>query len=262
MHYQRIPLTTFAIVVLFLAFSATCYSQTAPTNEREPGPLPDPPVSVESIEFVSTAGGGNADISFEFFPVGSSGAHLSLATGALTETIGQFDPATTDGLWWDVDLKVTASPNDIDPSTGRPRGPVMIAIDKDVFNLTQYHWTDFHMTIGMRGPNGQFMESDEFDFLFFKDLPEPIEKRGKFANPPMKDEPVAPDNLWWFEDAANPGVDPGDWAQFWLGIQIPPSKFNDMGMAQIVLREHASIPEPAGLALAAIAVAMATARRR
>jgi hypothetical protein len=232
------------MLAAILAFPANRVFAQDPPNEIDSQPPSGPMVLVENIEFLRVSGGeNNVDVAnFNFFPVGSSGAHLDLATGKIEEEIG--DPTTTNGLWWDVDFKVTVSPNDIDTSTGLPRQPVMLAIDKDVRNFTRWHWTDFHMTLGMRTATG-FMESDEFDFLYFKDEPPSKETTGFFDDPPMKDEPVAPDSLWWM---GGNGVKPGEVAVFWLGIQIPPDKFVD-GMAQFVLREHASIPEPATIYL-------------
>ncbi len=259
--------------ILFLAtfsifWANSVFAQTLP-DERDSQPPTGPMPFVQSIELLDVSG-EFVDASFEFFPVGSSGAHLSLATGQIDEIVR--DPRDPQPpmtgkpnqiLWWDLDLKVTVSPNDIDTATGRPREPVMLAIDKDVINQTRFHWTDFHMTLGMRRPDGSFMESDEFDFLFFKDDPPPMEKQGLFENPPMKDEPVAPDNLWWFWNPGKgfPGVKPGDLAIFWMGIQIPPHKFEN-GMARFVLREHASIPEPATLALLASSGIALLLRRR
>lgn len=241
-----------------LLLSGPSFGQSPP-NERDDQPPTGPMVTVENIEFLGLQGGeNNVDVTgFNFFPVGTTGAHLDLATGHIQELVG--DPTTPDGLWWDIEFKVTASPNDTDPS-GRPLQPVMLAIDKDVRNMTRFHWTDFHMTLGMKDPaTGEFMESDEFDFLYFKDDPAAKETTGYFDDPPMKDEPVAPDNLWWM---GGTGVKPGEVAVFWLGIQIPPHKFGPDGMATFVLREHASIPEPATWGLMAVAGGLAIAARR
>ena len=211
-------------------------------------------------------------------------SHLTLATLHLPEIIndpsfppgsgGPGDPTdpndpTDDGefLWWDVEIKVSVDPSQLNPNTGQPNEPVMLAIDKDVFNNTDRTWTDFHMTLGM-GLGDQFMESDEFDFLFFKPDPPPIEKTGAFPPAPMKmDEPVAPDSLWWFAGENYPGVPPGGVPVFWLGIQIPPEKFMPSptgapGMAVFTLRQHASVPEPTTIVLAGLALALYGARRR
>lgn len=239
------------------------FAQTDPPNEIDSQPPTGDMPTVANIEFLDLIGGeDNVDVTgFNFFEINDPNAHLGLATGSIAETVG--DPTTTAGLWWDIDLKVSVPVGELDPSTGRPREPVMLGIDKDVLNETRWRWTDFHMTIGMRDPvTGEFMESDEFDFLFFKTDPAPRTHDGLFDDPPEMDEPVAPDNLDWFA-RNSPGVLPGQTAFFWLGIQIPPHKFDPQtGMARIVLREHATIPEPATIALLACSgLALVSLRR-
>lgn len=237
----------FLLVVLTAIPANRVLAQSDPDEGNQP---PSTDMSeVVGLELLGVSG-NNVGADLQFIPIGATGAHF-FATGQINEDVR--DPSLPgDGLWWDLDIKVTVSPNDIDSLTGQPREPVMLSIDKDVFNNTRFRWTDFHMTLGMRLADGSFVESDEFDFLFFKDNPPPLEETGAFPNPPMKDEPFAADNLWWLADPANgfPGVLPGGLAKFWLGIQVPPSKFDPgTGMATFVLREHASIPEPATLAL-------------
>jgi hypothetical protein len=212
---------------------------------------------VTDIQVIGTAG----DLSFQqqFIQIG----HFELPTIDVDETVsdGTPDPDPRRNLWWDLEIKVTADP------TAAEFG-AMIAFDKDVRNNTRFLWTDYHMTLGMGlGPN--FMESDEFDNLYFKTDPPPVEKSQppKFANPPMYDEPNAPDNLWWFADPPAPGVKPGELAVFWLGINIPPSKFmvdaaGGPAMATITLRQHASIPEPTSLVLAGCVLAIVSMLRR
>ncbi len=259
---SRISAIFCVFAVALLVFPSQAFAQTGP-NEANHEPPTGPMVNVVDIEFLGVSGGeSNVEVpAFNFFSVGSAGAHLNLATGHINEVV--HNPATNKGLWWDIDLKVTVSLNDLDTLTGQPQLPVMLAIDKDVLNQTRWRWTDFHMTLGMRGPDGSFMESDEFDFLFFKDTPPSINTSGHFDNPPMQDEPVAPDNLWWFANNT-PGVLPGELAKFWLGIQIPPSKFDPgTGMARFVLREHATVPEPATVALlVSLGMGLLATRRR
>lgn len=175
-------------------------------------------------------------------------AHFSLATLGVEEIA--YPSTNPTGYWWDLEIKVTRA-------TAQVGQDVMIAIDKDVINQTPDLWTDFHMTLG-RGIGDGFAESDEFDFLYFKNDPPPVEKTGSFHNPPMTDEPVAPDNLWWFWDPpANPGQPPGALSVFWMGINVPDSLFGDdptgdRTMATFTLRQHATIPEPSSLVLAGL----------
>ena len=91
-------------------------------------------------------------------------AHLDLPTLQLIEDVtGPPGGATGNEIaWWDVEIRVTQSPTA--PSDG------MISIDKDVLNLTDRHWTDFHISIGT-GVGAGFVVSDEFDFLHFKNNP-------------------------------------------------------------------------------------------
>ena len=218
--------------------------------------------SVMNIEIINTDGRIEAD-SF-FLPSSDPGAHFSLATLGIDETAGA---QSGDELWWDVEVKVTVSTDMIGQDA-------MIAIDKDVLNNTPYLWTDFHMTLG-QGLGANFQESDEFDGLFFKENPEPIEKTGFFSNPPERDEPGAPDNLWWFFDPGNPdpnqasfGVAPGETPFFWLGINVPAGLFGgpavggDPTMAVFTLRQHASIPEPSAALLFTSAGSLLVLRRR
>ena len=188
------------------------------------------------------------------------GGHFDIATLDFDELVG---PAAGDittppsgpfreVAWWDVEIQVTRSPAAADQNQG-----VMISIDKDVTNNTNRRWQDFHMTVG-QGLGPGFVESDEFDFLFFKTDPAPLNEVPitnppnpvqAFDNPPMLDEPIAPDNLWWFADE-NDGLGPGETTDFWLGISVPNSLFPPGATnTRITLREHASVPEPSALAL-------------
>ena len=197
----------------------------------------------------------------QFIP--PANGHFNIATLDWDENIG---PGNDNDLWWDVEIKVTRSGLDIELNRG-----VMISIDKDVTNNTNLHWTDFHMTVG-RGVGDDFVESDEFDWLYFKTEPAPLNKapggfpdpvKG-FDDPPMQDEPIAPDNLWWFADNT-PGVAPGQTTAFWLGINVPDSMFDastDPSMVTITLREHASIPEPTTFMILGVAAAVLLPRRR
>ncbi len=235
--------------VVILAVGVFCY---APLNARS---------EVLGIRIYEVAG----DLGIEsatFFPVGTSGAHFSLDTLYVLERAGSTGaPDPLRNLWWDLGIEVAVTPN-------MATMGAMIAIDKDVINRTPFRWTDFHMTLGM-GFGDNFMESNESDLLFFKPNPPPMEKSGAFPNPPMTDEPIDPDSLWWGPDPNFPGVPPGGPpAIFWLGINVPASKFepNPTGgpaIARFTLRQHATIPEPSGLVLAAgLAVAAAWARRQ
>jgi hypothetical protein len=193
-----------------------------------------------------------------FIPANDPNAHV-FATMVLPETV--LDPTQPpigrEVAWWDVLIKVTTA------TAGPLNEDVMISIDKDVLNQTQYYWTDFHMELG-RGIGGEFQQSNEFDFLFFKTVPPPFSVDGKFMNPPKQDEPVAPDVLWWdWNPPVNPGAKPGELARFWLGINVPREMFVD-GMATFTLREHATIPEPTVFAmlLAALLGFASVGRRR
>ena len=166
------------------------------------------------------------------------GGHFNIATLDFDEDIGPQSPGGTpmdpnQVAWWDVEIKVTRSTLDLSENKG-----VMISIDKDVTNSTNQHWTDFHMTIG-RGVGAAFEESDEFDFLYFKTDPPPLNEVPitnppdpvmAFGNPPMLDEPVAPDNLWWFQDPANGyfGLWPGQAG--WRDIIRSPPSTSKIGM--------------------------------
>jgi hypothetical protein len=211
------------------------------------------PTSVLNIDLQGTAGDLQVTRA-EFIPIG----HFSLPTIYVGEAVGDGGPNTdpTQNLWWDLEIKVTAE-------TTAAQAGAMIAFDKDVVNQTRFRWTDYHMTLGMGlGPN--FMPSDPSDGLYFKTDPAPMEKSGAFPNPPMYDNPIEPDNLWWLVDATTPGsvppgVLPGQIANFWLGIVIPPSKFmipptGGPAMAVITLRQHATIPEPTSVALVGVAL--------
>jgi hypothetical protein len=193
-----------------------------------------------------------------FIPAGQPGAHV-FATSLIPETVlDPLEPPTgTTVAWWDVIFNVFAA-----PSTEPPLD-VMISIDKDVFNMTRFHWEDFHMTLGY-GTGDNFQESDEFDFLFFKDDPPPFSHDGKFMDPPKKDEDVAADVLWWDWNPANGnnGAGPGEIAKFWLGINVPAGLFQN-GVARFTLRQHATVPEPAALAIVAAGlIGLAAVRRR
>lgn len=215
---------------------------------------------VTNIEIIDTA--GNLEIANSFFlRADDPAAHFSLATLGVQELA--FPSTNPGGYWWDLVIKVTRS-------TSQVGQDVMMAIDKDVRNQTPDLWTDFHMTLG-QGAGAGFVESDEFDFLFFKDQPPPIEETGAFHNPPMMDDPSAADNLWWFWDPANgnPGQPPGTVSDFWLGINVPDSLFDsptgDRTMAIFTLRQHATIPEPSSIALLAlggVGAVLTLARRR
>jgi len=184
-----------------------------------------------------------------FIPANNPNAHV-FATMILPETV--LDPTQPPMgrtvAWWDVILTVFA------PATGTINQDVMISIDKDVYNHTRFHWTDFHMELG-RGIGAAFVPSGESDFLFFKDQPPPISVDGKFMNPPSQDDAAAADVLWWdWKPPVNPGAKPGELARFWLGINVPREMFNPNGVAVFTLREHATIPEPATIVLVSLAV--------
>jgi|GEM_PF-4011729 len=219
-------------------------------------------------------GDGPAAIGFqEFIPRTNPRAKHNLDTLRFFEQVfapgGPSGPVTNQGVaWWDVDIEITRD--------AAQNGDEMVALDKFVFNNTGIDWDDFHITLGMRDDLGNFMESDELDDLYFKTDPAPLNERAIFTsspvfdNPPMLDEPVNPDNLWWNGGTLPSGLD----TSFWLGLNIPDAKFivdpNNTGIetALITIRQHATVagvPEPATtLALLGIggALAVKTLSRR
>ncbi len=199
----------------------------------------DAVLGVENIEIAGTAGVGINITSPTFYGPDEAGSVFNLPTLGFKEEL-------VDGNWWDVVIKVTLGPNS-------PNEPVMIGFDKEVCNHTTVDWTDFHITLGT-GSGGSFDESTESDGLFFKTNPEPFESLDRFVDPPMFDEPVAPDNLWWFRDAMHPGIPVNGQGRFLFGVTIPANLFvpdptGGNPMATITLRQHASIPEPSSFAL-------------
>lgn len=193
-----------------------------------------------------------------FIP-GSQGGHFGLDTLLVQESAPQFVPGTVPieaERWADLWIKVHRVPDSNEPA--------MISIDKDVFNNTLTHWTDFHMELGL-GIGGQF---EPFDGLEFKTDPPPLEEAGVFPNPPMS---MTPHDLWWLADGEFTGV-PAPLngtvfsARFWLGVNVPDSLFQPdpitgVETAMFTLRQHWT-PSPNAAGTFAIAGLAALRRRR
>jgi len=182
-------------------------------------------------------------------------AHFKLDTLVVTEPISSLGQGSSGGhpgvAWWDLEIKVTrdtpkdAAGNEIDQDE-------MISIDKDVTNNTDLPWHDFHITLGT-GLGDNFVESNETDFLFFKTDPNPPqEKSGQFKLLGF-DEPNAPDNVWFKVNGPDFGPNSLLAANFWLAMNVPDAFFTpagaDVQMATFTVRQHATIPEPATLAM-------------
>ena len=160
--------------------------------------------------------------------------------------------------------KGNLGPFDMDISVNFAGGPgsggtVMIPVNEDVLNLTGLHWDDYHIELGTGGFGKPFVRSDEDDQLFFKDDPAP-KNTDHFKNPPMKDDLVDPDALWWF---GGKGVDSGQTTNFMYTINV--SDKDGDGVERFTLRQRASVPEPASilslLALGTIGAASALKRK-
>jgi hypothetical protein len=168
---------------------------------------------------------GPVEASSSFIPTADSSAHFSLATLTINESVLGNRGA------WDLQIDVTRTP----PEAGL-RDEV-ISIDKNVSNLTDLRWEAFHMTLGF-GMGSEFVESGEAEFLFFNDSPPPAEETSAFQNPPVKDEDVRADTLWWF---GPPGLEAEGTARFWLAMTVPDELFDDNNTATFTLREQAMI---------------------
>lgn len=197
----------------------------------------------------------------------ASQGHFGLDTLSVQEIVPEYTQIPTRGLrpaahWADLWITVYRT-------TGSD-GSTMIAVDKDVFNETFTHWTDFHMELGV-GLGSAFQP---YDGLEFKTDPAPIEQAGAFPNPPMS---MSPHDLWWLADGQYPGVPGipggpdaslGSSARFWLGINIPNALFDsgsvgdgfDGEWAMITLRQHWT-PTPGAAGVLALA-GITTLRRR
>jgi hypothetical protein len=197
-----------------------------------------------------------------FIPDSNPNAHFGLDTLEVFETLEDAAIPILPAVSW-VDLVITVERDLTDT------GDQMVAVDKFVRNFTTFKWYDFHMTIGTGSGLG-FVESDEFDGLFFKDTPSPLNEPGilapgvaVFKNPPGFDDPNAPDNLWWTVDPAGPGrLMPEQDTSFWLGANLPGNFFDANGMAEFTIRQHATVPEPSTLAIWLIGFAGTAAVRR
>ena len=214
-----------------------------------------------------------------FIP-GASGGHFGLDTLSLTELV----PGTVeDPARQPVDARPAARWDDLWISVFRDptNEDAMISIDKSVLNLTDVHWTDFHMEVGTLIEPCQDVIPDPLipiPGLNFKSDPAPVEETGKFG-PAMFGMNGGPPSLWWFA-GSNGGVDkvleyPGVWPQesadFWLGLTIPAELFRpvnprpentvDHEVATFVLRQHWT-PTPGAAGVMALAFGAAGVRRR
>ncbi len=218
-------------------------------------------------------GDGPAAIGFqEFIPGTNPRAKFGLDTLRFFEQVfapgGPSGPVTNKGIaWWDVDILVTRD--------AAQNGPEMLSLDKFVFNNTGLPWDDFHITLGTRNQQDDFVESGESDDFYFATNPAPLNERAiftsgpTFQNPPMLDEPSEPENLWWAGGRLISGLD----TSFWLGVNVPDSMFvvdsttPSIEVASFTLRQHATmVPEPASVFVwglfAVIGFAMCLARSR
>jgi len=218
-------------------------------------------VSADVIDIDLTGNqSGSVEASRRFFVPGDSPeAHFNTPTGAFDEQVfgqGAPIPGSKGVAWWDVEFKVTRTPDQT--------GDEMITIDKVVTNFTGVKWRDFHVTLG-RGVDPEFMESDDSDNLYFKTDPAPMDELGLFQLDPNMpyDDPNRPNSVWFVG-----GLDPDQLTAIWLGINVPDELFEfdpatDTQMATFTIRQHATIPEPSGIALAILAsVALWGARKR
>ncbi len=144
--------------------------------------------------------------------------------------------------WWDIEIQVTRS---TDAPTSED-----IELEMDVFNQTGIHWDDFHITLGT-GTGATFTESDELDQLFFTNAPPPATIFDMFPDPPMTDEVLDPDSLWW---AGLPGIDSPGNEIFEVGVHVPVGFFEN-SVALFTVRKHATAPEPSALVLLSLGLA-------
>ena len=224
------------------------------------GPLPGTITNIEAYQI----GGWVVDSDY----IGQS--HFDLDTLLLQETVPEplRGPGFPPEQWTDIVITVTRASGVTEPA--------MIAIDKLVNNATNHHWSDFHMELGL------YVRANDLapiDGLEFKTDPAPIEELDRFHNPPMSgvSGPFDVPSLWWFEDGPIPcdglphlGVDPGQSAQFWLGINVPDALFYPLNrgstpgldeQATFILRQHWT-PTPGAVGLFAVAGACGSRRRR
>jgi len=112
-------------------------------------------VSADVIDIDLTGNqSGSVEASRRFFVPGDSPeAHFNTPTGAFDEQVfgqGAPIPGSKGVAWWDVEFKVTRTPDQT--------GDEMITIDKVVTNFTGVKWRDFHVTLG-RGVDPDYVLS-------------------------------------------------------------------------------------------------------
>ena len=193
---------------------------------------------------------GNHHLFGNFFPTGDPESRLGLDTslmGVYWEDhlpTAEFPAGETE---WDLVFTVRATLDTAE--TG-----VSIAYDKYAWNSMSYPVTAVRWTLGT-GLHTNFLQSSGTDALYFGTDPAPLEPSCQLPNPPLQDRPLEPDALSWSADIA---IWPqGAQYNFLAAIHIPPSLFvvdslGEMAEAVFTLREHISVPEPAGLVLAGL----------
>jgi MYXO-CTERM domain-containing protein len=221
------------------------------------GNTPDP----GTITNIEGAMHGDWTLTQSSYIPASQDGHFGLDTLAAFESVPGEVTNPTDGStrpaerWSDLWIKVYRT-------RGSDAGS-MIAVDKEVLNLTDFHWTDFHMELGI----GVGSEFQPLDGLTFKTEPSALEETGAFPNPPMYGPAgAAPTSLWWLEDPTNgyDGVAAGGISLYWVGINIPLSAFGpdtNGEVAMFTVRQHWT-PSPGAAGVFGLAGVAALRRRR